>query len=134
MGSRVLVKTVKPWTELDEVEKKGLIVAPDWVKKENTPLPTTGIVLMVGPDVVCGNCGHPPSVAHAWENIPMDYPTDYCKEYQPSIQPGDMVMFPKFSGSDFNIEKEDLRILEAAEIMCTLVDVEGTLTEVAADA
>lgn len=51
LGPRVLVKTVLPFTDADRVEKEGLIKVPDWVKKENTPLPTTGIVVAVGPDV-----------------------------------------------------------------------------------
>jgi len=101
MGARVLVKTVKPWTEADEVEKKGLLYVPESVKKENTPLPTTGIIIMTGPDV------------------PVDF-----------LQAGDMVMFPKFAGSDFQIENEDLRIIESKEILCTLVDTEESLMEV----
>ena len=105
MGSRVLVKTVTPRTKMDEVEEKGMLYIPKSVKEQNTPMPTTGIILQLG----------------AYANMNDDI----------TLQVGDMVMFPKFSGCDFNIEEEDLRILEASEILCTLVDTQGALAEVA---
>jgi len=99
LGSRVLVKTVVPRTDLDRVEEEGLLFVPKHVKTENTPLPTTGIVIQVGPGV---------SV----------------------VTEGDMVMFPKFAGCDFKIENEDFRVVEEAEVMCTLVDTLGNVIEV----
>jgi len=123
LGARVLVKTVTARTDLDRVEEQGLIKIPIWVKKENTPLPTTGIVLLVGPEVACRQCGRP-SFDHK-----QDWGGD-CESYDPFVHEGDMVMYPKFSGSDFQIEEEDLRIMEAAEILCTLVDTQEALVEV----
>lgn len=122
-GDQVLVKTVAARTDLDRVEEEGKIIVPKWVKKENTPLPTTGIVLLVGPSVACSTCGRPS----------FDHQGDWgsCEKYIPFIQEGDMIMYPKFSGSDFCIEEEDLRILSAKEILCTLVDTQGALAEVA---
>jgi co-chaperonin GroES (HSP10) len=127
LGSRVLVKTVVPRTDMDRVEEAGLLTLPKWVKKENTPLPTTGVVLLVGPDVPCRTCGE-----LSREHLQLDG-NDWSCKYNPAIKEGDMVMFPKFSGSDFTIENEDLRILEAAEVMCTLVDTEEALAEVVAE-
>lgn len=115
LGSRVLIKTVAPRTEMDRVEEQGLIVLPKWVKQENSPLPTTGLVLAVGPD--CEQ-NHDPTCDRFFCKCPT------------IIQEGDMVMFPKFSGSDFQIENEDLRIVESKEILCTLVDTEQSLVEI----
>jgi len=122
LGARVLVKTVNPRTEMDRVEEEGRIIVPKWVKKENTPLPTTGLVLAVGPDIPCEYCGYRKA-----DGIHAD--SSMCV-YVAQLSEGDMVMFPKFSGSDFQIENEDLRIIEAKEILCTLVDTEGALMEV----
>lgn len=105
MGSRVLVIAVEPWTEMDEVEQKGLIHIPKAIKKDNTPLPTTGIIVQLGPDV------HP-----EW------------------FSEGDMVMFPKFAGNEFIIAEENMRIMDAKEILCTLVDVNEEVKEVPVEA
>lgn len=121
LGSRVLVKTVTPETEMDRVEKEGRLVIPKAVKEQNTPMATTGVVLLVGPNVPCEECGHE-GLVHQDGFI--------CSTYRPMLQEGDMVMFSKFSGTDFRIETEDFRIMEASEIICTLVDVEGVLREV----
>lgn len=104
LGRRVLVLTVAPYTEMDKVEKMGLLHIPKSVKEENTPLPTTGIVLLVGPEVMEGTVGE-----------------------------GDMVMFPKFSGSDLLIEEQNMRILDIREILCTLVDTRGEVREEQSD-
>lgn len=50
LGDRVLVKVVEPFTKMDEVEKKGLLFIPESAKDRNTPIPSTGIVVMVGED------------------------------------------------------------------------------------
>lgn len=93
LGPRVLVQTVIPYTEMDEVEKKGLLYIPETVRDQNTPMPTTGIVVQVGQ--------LPGSLAEV-------------------VRAGTMVMFPKFSGSDVVIEEKDYRIVDAADILCTL--------------
>lgn len=49
MGARILVKLVVPYTEMDRLEKEGLLVMPETGKEANTPLPTTGVVVAVGP-------------------------------------------------------------------------------------
>lgn len=46
-GERVLVRLAEEYTELDEYERKGLAI-PDYLKKEKTPIPTTGVVTAVG--------------------------------------------------------------------------------------
>ena len=51
LGNRVLVKTVEPYTEMDRLEKEGLLYAPDTAREANTPLPTTGIVVAVSAEV-----------------------------------------------------------------------------------
>lgn len=79
---------------MDELEKKGLIYAPEDAKEKNTPLPTTGLVVEVGMGV--------------------------GREMRDVLRPTTGVMFPKFSGSDFAIEEEDYRILDVGEILCTL--------------
>src|SRR5262245_33594814 len=48
LGTRVLVKPVTPFTEMDRLEKEGLLYAPKHVKEELTPRPTTGVVVAVG--------------------------------------------------------------------------------------
>ena len=46
-GSRVLVKTTKPVTALDEAKKLGIVI-PEAVEKANLPPPSTGLVVMTG--------------------------------------------------------------------------------------
>lgn len=91
LGKRVLVRTVQPYTQMDDVEKKGLIHIPESVKEKNTPLPSTGIVVQVGED------------ADDRERFNLD---------------GAMVMFSKHAGTDVVVEEEDYRVLDIAEIMC----------------
>lgn len=50
LGDRVLVKPVTPFTEMDRLEKEGLLVAPEKAKDQNTPMPTTGVVTLIGVD------------------------------------------------------------------------------------
>lgn len=48
LGDRVLVKTVKPWTDLDRVEQEGILVVPKDLKESYTPKESTGIVVATG--------------------------------------------------------------------------------------
>lgn len=48
IGARVLVKVVEPYTEMDRVEKEGVLFIPETARDANTPLPTTGVVVAVG--------------------------------------------------------------------------------------
>lgn len=92
LGSRVLVKPIQPFTEMDRVEKAGLLYAPKSVKDANTPLPTTGIVLQLGP-LLLPNCG---------------------------VEEGDAVMFSRYAGMDIVVDQGDFKLLQIEEIACTL--------------
>lgn len=105
LGDRVLVKVVDPYTEMDEVEKKGLLVIPETVRDANQPMPTTGIVVAVG-------------------DITLVYDDNTGKGYKP-VHEGDMVMFSKYAGSECYFNNEHFRIMEVKEILCTLVEREG---------
>lgn len=98
LGDRVLVKTVDPYTEMDRVEKEGLLVIPETAKEENSPLPTTGIVVAVGFNAQTNARG------------------------EPILTEGDMVMFSKYAGTDVFLNEEAFRILDTKEILCTLVE------------
>lgn len=122
LGNRVLVKTVIPFTDLDRVEKEGKLVMPEWVKKENTPLPTTGMVVKVGwVNCVCGK----PAEAHAG-SIGGPWHT-----FVPAVNEGDMIMFGKFAGLDFMIEANNYRIVNVDDILAVLVDTQQVVAEVA---
>lgn len=110
LGPRVLVKTVIPMTDLDRIEKEALLVLPEHLKKSYTPAPSTGIVVATGPD-----CNFTEGGA--------------------DVAVGEMVMFSRFAGSDFNIgEEEGFRILDIKEILCVLEEIEpGGITPVKAE-
>lgn len=99
LGRRVLVKDVEPETEMDEVEKRGLLVIPESVKEANTPKSSVGIVLQLGDN--------------------FDYPgLDNFVPY--SVSEGDMVLFSKYAGVQFAVDKElGYRIVDESEIICT---------------
>lgn len=88
LGTNVLVRTVKPWTQLDEVERKGLVYIPEAVKKANEPAPTTGVVMGLG------------------------------EALNGELKEGDMVMFSKYAGVDFHMQEDDYRLLPLENIMC----------------
>lgn len=48
LGERVLVKLAIPYTEMDRLEKEGLVVIPETARDANTPMPTTGVVVATG--------------------------------------------------------------------------------------
>lgn len=102
LGDRVLVRAVIPFTELDRVEKEGFLYVPPSVKKANTPPPSTGIVIQVGPLVK-------------------------------DLTPGDMIMFSQHAGGDYKIDREDFKILEEREVMCTLEEAQEVVQPVVAD-
>lgn len=138
LGSRVLAIAVEPETEMDRVEQEGLIHIPKPIKKDNTPMPTTGIVVQCGPDIPCKVCGRGP-----WEAVTaggdlihsldgMDYRKEgsYLHPYEAGLHEGDMIAFPKFAGSEHIISEESMRIMDFREVLCTLVDVRGEVAEV----
>jgi chaperonin GroES len=100
LGDRVLVKPVTPWTEMDEVEKKGLLYVPEKVKDQNTPMPTTGVVVMVGPEV--------PNALNHMEDSDL------------WLNEGDMVMFSRYAGMDIVVDQGDFKLLKYNEIACVL--------------
>lgn len=100
----MLVKPVIPYTEMDEVEKKGLIHIPEAVKQANTPLPSMGIVIQVGTGLKF----------HDLDGI---------------LYPGVGVMFSKYGGSDFVIDQVDYKILLVDEIMATFVVEDAELVQ-----
>lgn len=106
-GTRVLVKTVNPFTQIDEVEQKGLLVVPESVKAANRPLPSVGVVVQLGQTLLEEGC----DINRALHN----------GEWRRIIDVGTAVMFSRFAGSDVTIEQEDFRIMDFKEIMCTLV-------------
>ncbi len=86
---------------------------PKQAKKDNTPLPSTGIVVQLGEEL-------------RNENI-------QPRGIIPCVQEGDMIMFSRFAGTDFRVDEEDFRILEENEVMCTLLDVHQVVTPVLED-
>lgn len=94
MGNRVLIKKIQPFTDLDRVEKEGRLYIPPGVKKDNTPLPSTGIVIGIGRDVSAEDS---------------------------KLLDDAAVLFSKFAGHDFVVEGEDLMILDVSEVLCTII-------------
>ena len=105
-GTRLLVKLVKPWTEMDEVEKKGLLVLPETAKEARRPLPSVGVIVELGTGIYNDYDKMPEAEMSIFNDL--------------RIKDGDAVMFSKFAGSDVTVEEEDFRILDYKEILCTL--------------
>lgn len=103
LGERVLVKTVKPWTDMDRVEKEGHLVIPESVRQANEPKESTGVVVAVG---------------------------DLMSEELLDV--GTMVMFSVHAGWEFTIGGESgFRILDLKDVLCTLEQTEEEPTVVA---
>lgn len=137
LGSRVLAIAVEPETEMDRVEQTGLIHIPKDVKKENTPMPTTGIVIQCGPDIPCRICGRAPwgtvgmgDLVHSFDGVDYRKEGGFAHPYEAGLHEGDMIAFPKFAGSEHIISEESMRIMDFREVLCTLVDVRGEVAEV----
>src|SRR5579883_2479776 len=94
LGPRVLIRTIEPWTEMDEVEKSGLLKLPEWVKRANMPLPQMGIVVQLGEEA-------------------------RSRVEERTLSVGGYVMFSKFAGIDFKVQMEDFRICMLDEIIAT---------------
>lgn len=99
LGTRVLVKTIEPYTLQDKVQEKGLLHIPESAKA--TPadkLPSTGMVVMLG---------------------------DAVDEDTP-LKLGDIVMFNKHAGSQWSIDEVDFRVLDYwKEVLGVLVAKDG---------
>jgi chaperonin GroES len=98
-GERVLIKVVKPYTEMDRAKQAGLALPQD-AEERNTPLPSTGIVVMVGD-------GWYKSDTHGTPDCP--------------VAEGDMIMFSKYAGSDYRVDEEDFKILSMSEVVARVV-------------
>jgi co-chaperonin GroES (HSP10) len=90
LGDRVLIMPITPFTEMDKVEKAGLLFIPDSARDINTPPPTTGEVIMVGPEV--GSV----------------------------ITIGEAVMFSRFAGMDIMLDNVAMKLVHINEIACVL--------------
>jgi co-chaperonin GroES (HSP10) len=97
MGNRILIKVIKPWTDMDRLEKAGTLVIPETVKERNQPLPSTGMVVEIGREV---------------------------SDEDAQLLTGAAVMFSKFAGHDFIVMEEDFKLLAVEEVLCTLEYVE----------
>jgi co-chaperonin GroES (HSP10) len=112
LGNRVLVKTIKPYTEMDRLEelakqgKRGGLHMPETVKEENTPLPSCGYVIGLG------------------NTAEVRMPNG-----EVILREGNCVMFSKHAGSDFSVANEDFRIMDMAEVMCVLEGAEVELDD-----
>lgn len=111
------------------------MIIPESVKEANTPLPSTGIVLLIGEglwtktgttyyegnrdgkfiSVRASDVALEFNVAGLHAVIKQDTQNDS------GLQEGDMVMYGKYAGSDASVDKETYKILFIDDIMCTLV-------------
>jgi co-chaperonin GroES (HSP10) len=96
LGTRLLVRVLQSETEMDAVEKQGLLYIPEQIKKDNTPLPYMGVVVQLGEELQ----GSAPEV-------------------------DDVVLFSKFSGTDVRLNEQDFRIVEVNEVIAVLDVAEG---------
>lgn len=108
IGNRLLVRTVIDSTELDAIEKRGTLVIPKHLKDEYTPLPSKGVVVGIGEDVGYreGTLG------------------------ERAFEEGDMVLFGKYTGTDFRCNEQNLRIINADEVLCVLIDTDQSVVGV----
>ena len=121
MGERLLIKLVHSFTDMDRVEKEGLLHIPKTAKDANQPLPSTGIVVQLGEEL------QEAYIVKYGINRPISDPDNTPWP----IEPGSMVMFSRFSGTDFRVDEEQFRILDINEVMCTLTDTQGVVAPVA---
>lgn len=107
LGDRLLVRTVQPYTEMDRLEKEGLLVIPETAREKNAPLPSTGIVIQLGSKLT----------------DPEDFESagNFRADGTQIIEEGSLVMFGKYNGTDIGIGgADDFRILALTDILCTL--------------
>lgn len=104
---------------MDRLEKSGLLVVPETARDENTPLPTTGVVIATG-RMNCAWCGG------LWHENQEKGGTFIEHDYVPLVEEGDMIMFSKYAGCDVYFNEEAFRIMETREILCTLEATESS--------
>lgn len=87
---RVIVKPVKP----KEISDGGLVI-PDLAQEK----PNTGVVVGVGPGRGCQTCGTVPMI---------------------DLEPGEKVLYSQFNGISVEVDREEMIILRAEDILGTL--------------
>ena len=95
---RRLIQAIKPHTKIDELEKEGLLYAPERDKEKLTPPPSTGIVLMLGTSLN----------------------TDIWADEASLLKPGTLILFNKFALSSIRVGGQDLGIIDLADVMAVL--------------
>jgi co-chaperonin GroES (HSP10) len=106
LGNRVLIRTVAAYTDMERVEKEGLLVFPETTKDANTPLASTGYIIKVGTGVSEEDRGY-------------------------GIVEGAMVMFSKYAGTDYVIDGlKGFRMLDVRELMCTVIDTKSVVVPI----
>ena len=80
--------------------QKSGLYIPKAVKDANKPMPSKGVVVAVGEGA------------------------------SPEWHEGDMVLFGKYTGTDFACNEQDFRIVNADEVLCTLVDTDESVVAV----
>lgn len=116
LGDRVLVKTVVPKTEIDDWEKRGLVI-PQTAKDTYGALPTTGLILAVGEGV-------------GTHEVVMKLTDGDVIVQEPILSIGAMVLFSRVAGMDFTVAEQQLRLINTKEILAVLVDTDGSVVEV----
>lgn len=111
-GRRVLVQPIEPNTKALELEKEGLLYRPANAVEATTPLPSTGIVIQLGEELIRE------FLRLSAQELP-DEDIHTVDEFWP-LRPGDYVMFSKYGGTEIAVDKETYRVLLFEEIMCTL--------------
>lgn len=101
LGRRVLIHPVKPHTYMDELEKKGLLYAPERDKEKLTPPPSTGIVLMLG---------------EGFNTMEPEIPGTLTE----LLKPGSIILFNKFALSSVSVSGQELGILDVTDVMAVL--------------
>lgn len=95
-GNRILVECFTPKTEIDGVESRSGLYIPDSIKKDHTPLASTGIILKCSPSAQTAG-----------------------------MEEGMAVAFHHYSGYDVGgIRTEtgkQIRIFDVSEILCSLI-------------
>lgn len=144
-GRRLLVQPVTPYTEMDEVEKKGILVVPEKVKEQNTPRPSTGIVVKVGEgveaeyrswfvrteeDLSCWMYDKESEAREQHRRMLSLHPSKKYTLRPPIFTEGTAVAFSKFAGTDFIFDSVEYKIIDLDEVLCTLRDSEDVIVPV----
>lgn len=114
LGERVLIEPVTPFTDMDRVEKEGLLIIHQKAREDNAPPPTSGIVLQLGVELI-----------EKWHH--------FVDKGEWPLQEGDMVVFSKFAGMQLQLEGRTLLILNYQEVVAVLEATNPGAVEVVGD-